>query len=108
MAFNPDVIFISAGYDAHWMDPVGGLNLTINGFAAVVLEILQWASACCDNRVIALLEGGYNVDALAHSVLTTLRLLQNPDATPSDPFGAPAQPDAACATHIEKLIAFHS
>lgn len=107
-AFNPDIIFISAGYDAHWMDPVGGLNLTIPGFAAVVREILQWATACCNDKVVALLEGGYNVDALAHSVLTTLRLLLDPNATPSDPFGAPSRPDADVSGYMEKLIAFHA
>lgn len=107
-AFNPDLIFISAGYDAHWMDPVGGLNLTIDGFAAIVREILQWAASCCNHKVVALLEGGYNVDALAHSVLTTLRILQDTDATPSDPFGAPDRPDADLAGYMEKLISFHA
>ncbi len=107
-AFNPDLVMISAGYDAHWMDPVGGLNLTVTGFAAVVREILGWARTCCDNKVVALLEGGYNVDALAHSVLTTLRLLQNPEAEPSDPFGLPNRPNATLNGYMDKLIAFHA
>lgn len=108
LAFNPDLIFISAGYDAHWMDLVGGLNLTVTGFAEIVREILQWAGTCCDSKVVALLEGGYNADALAHCVLTTLRLLQDPGTNPGDPFGSANRPNADLAGYMEKLIAFHS
>ncbi|MEM8484308.1 MAG: histone deacetylase [Bacteroidota bacterium] len=108
LAFNPDLIFISAGYDAHWMDLVGGLNLTVIGFAEIVREILQWADTCCDSKVVALLEGGYNADALAHCVLTTLQLLQDPNANPSDPFGSANRPNADLSGYMEKLIAFHS
>ena len=107
LEYNPDLIFISAGYDAHWMDPIAGMNLSITGFADIVKEILMWAKKCTDHKVIALLEGGYNAEALAHGVLTTTRLLQDPKAIPSDPFGKPERPDENVSFFLEKLIAFH-
>ena len=86
-AFSPECILVSAGYDAHWLDPIGGMNISIHGFATVFKELLRWAQSFASNRLVALLEGGYHSDALAHSVLTSLRLLQDIDAIPSDPFG---------------------
>ncbi|MBX2818588.1 MAG: histone deacetylase [Rhodothermaceae bacterium] len=90
--FNPEFILVSAGYDAHWLDPIGGMNITVSGFASVLKEILDWATTYASERLVALLEGGYHAEALAHSVLTTLRLMNSRQATASDPFGPnPAQ-----------------
>ena len=85
--FAPEFILLSAGYDAHWMDPIGGMNISIPGFSAIIKEVLHWAELYSFQRLVALLEGGYHAEALAHSVLTTLRLLDDIQATPSDPFG---------------------
>ena len=91
--FAPECILLSAGYDAHWLDPIGGMNISIDGFAAIIKEVLDWAASYSSHRLIALLEGGYHAEALAHSVLTTLRLFQNVNAQTSDPFGMnPSQP----------------
>lgn len=65
---KPDVILVSAGFDAHQDDPVGGLNLTASDFAAVAGIITEVADASCGGRVVSLLEGGYNPDRLAESV----------------------------------------
>ena len=96
--FEPELILVSAGYDAHWLDPIAGMNLTVNGFAGIVRELLSWADALTGNRLIALLEGGYHTGALAHSVLATVRLLQNPDAEITDPYGRGPEPDAVLQT----------
>ncbi|MFK7847723.1 MAG: histone deacetylase [Rhodothermales bacterium] len=108
LKFNPELILVSAGYDAHWMDPIGGLNISVAGFTAVFQEILSWARQCSNNRLVTLLEGGYHADALAHSVLSTLRLLQDPDAHPSDPFGKSPSPDADVKDELKRLIEFHT
>ncbi len=107
LAFNPDLVIVSAGYDAHWMDPIGGMNITVSGFADIMQEILMWARECAGNRLIAALEGGYNTNALAHSVLTTIRLLQDPNATSSDPFGKSPRQDADLSDHLDELMAFY-
>ena len=94
--YRPDVIFVSAGFDAHWMDPLSGHRLSIGGFMTLVEELLALADRLCDGRLICSLEGGYHLDALPHCVLSTLRALSGDPAGISDPFGAvEGRPQAA-------------
>jgi acetoin utilization deacetylase AcuC-like enzyme len=86
--FDPELIFISAGYDAHWKDPLGGMQMTTKGFAELVRELSEWADTCCDGRLIAALEGGYHLNALAHSVIATLDVLNDGAAHVEDPIGS--------------------
>jgi len=66
-AFGPDIVVISAGFDAHRADPVGGLRLGEADFAWVTREIMAVAKARCGGRVVSFLEGGYDLKALAAS-----------------------------------------
>ena len=66
--FRPDFIFVSAGFDAHEMDPLAQLELTEEDFDWITREILDLAAECCGGRVVSTLEGGYNLSALAASV----------------------------------------
>ena len=65
---RPQLVLISAGFDAHTDDPIGSLGLESEDFAALTQDVLQVAKTRCDGRVVSLLEGGYNLDALAESV----------------------------------------
>jgi acetoin utilization deacetylase AcuC-like enzyme len=65
--FGPDFLVISAGFDAHRADPLGGLALTEDDFDWVTRELLGVAGACCRGRVVSVLEGGYELGALARS-----------------------------------------
>ncbi|HNR76915.1 MAG TPA: histone deacetylase family protein [Parvularculaceae bacterium] len=67
-AFKPDFIVISAGFDAHRADPVGGLRLVEDDFNWATREILAVAKARAQGRVVSILEGGYDIPALAASV----------------------------------------
>ncbi len=67
-AFGPDLLIISAGFDAHVRDPLGGLNLTEADFAWVTRRLMDIAQRHCGGRVVSLLEGGYDLDALGRSV----------------------------------------
>ena len=105
--FRPECLFVSAGYDAHWKDPLGGLNVSTSGFDAIVYELLTWADAFCGNRLVCALEGGYDPEALAHSVRAGVRRLADPEAATDDPFGpAPGRP-ADVSRLITDLAAFH-
>ncbi len=86
--FAPDTIFVSAGYDGHWMDPLSGHRLSVSGYAAIIEELLALADELCGGRLITTLEGGYDLNALPHCILSTLRLLSRSPAGSSDPFGA--------------------
>jgi acetoin utilization deacetylase AcuC-like enzyme len=66
--FAPDAIFISAGFDAHWRDPLASLNLTEMDFAWITAEIMDIAAQHAGGRVVSVLEGGYDLEALGVSV----------------------------------------
>jgi acetoin utilization deacetylase AcuC-like enzyme len=73
--FKPDLIFISAGFDAHEADPLGQLLLTDEDFTEMTRAVKEWAASVCDNRVISCLEGGYNLDTLGLTVRAHVREL---------------------------------
>ncbi len=73
--FRPDFILLSAGFDAHQADPLGELDLTTSGFAELTAEVRSMAEDHCHGRLVSLLEGGYNLEATAASVVAHLRVL---------------------------------
>ncbi len=70
---QPQLVLLSAGFDAHVRDPVGSLGLESEDFADLTQMVLDVAAQHCNGRLVSLLEGGYNVDALAESVLLHLK-----------------------------------
>lgn len=74
-AWQPDLILISAGFDAHRDDPIAQLGLTAEEFATLTTDIVRIAENICDGRVVSTLEGGYNIPALASCVKAYLRAL---------------------------------
>jgi acetoin utilization deacetylase AcuC-like enzyme len=66
--FEPDLLIISAGFDAHERDPLGGMRLTTPAFAAMTSELRAIADECCRGRIVAAVEGGYDLHALAASL----------------------------------------
>ena len=67
-AFGPDLILISAGFDAHFRDPLGNLRLREEDFAWITRKLMAIAQRRCNGRVVSLLEGGYDLSGLAGSV----------------------------------------
>ena len=74
-AFQPDMILVSAGFDAHRDDPLGGLTWTEADFAWLTHAICDLAADCCNGRVVSSLEGGYDLAALAASVAAHVKVL---------------------------------
>jgi acetoin utilization deacetylase AcuC-like enzyme len=72
-AYRPELILVSAGFDAHARDPLANMRLSEAGFAWLASRVLALATELSDGRLVALLEGGYDLDALAASVVATLR-----------------------------------
>jgi len=73
--YRPDLLLISAGFDAHFADPLASLQLTEMGFAALARRAIDLADAHANGRIVALLEGGYDPPALGRSVATVLEQL---------------------------------
>lgn len=74
---RPDLILVSAGFDAHAADPVGSLGLETEDFAPLTHLVRQVAKQYCGGQIVSLLEGGYNIHALAESVECHLESLLN-------------------------------
>jgi len=78
-AFAPDLILLSAGYDAHTRDPLGGMRLSTEGYAAMTAHVQRLAASCCDGRLAVVTEGGYDLTALDACLDATLtRLAEGP------------------------------
>ena len=75
VAFKPDFILVSAGFDAHRDDPLAGMNLTETGYTRLTGIVRSWAADLCQGRVLSLLEGGYDLGALGRSVESHLAAL---------------------------------
>ncbi|MEI8197343.1 MAG: histone deacetylase [Phycisphaerae bacterium] len=73
--FAPQAVLISAGFDAHMYDPLGHLRLSSVGYAWMTRQLKNLAQTACNGRLISVLEGGYDVQALAWSVQTHLEVL---------------------------------
>ncbi len=73
--FRPDIVMISAGFDAHADDPLGGMKLTADGYAQLTRIVKGIAIEHCGGRLVSVLEGGYNLTALAASVEAHIRAL---------------------------------
>ncbi len=89
--FAPDFILVSAGFDAHWADPLAMMQLTVSGYLRIVWNIIRLARDCCRRHLVLTLEGGYHNEALAYGVDSTFRGLLGVELVP-DAIGPPRHP----------------
>ena len=82
-AFHPDLLLVSAGFDAHMKDPLAGLEVTSEGYRELATLITGWAVEHTGGRTVWALEGGYNLRAIGESVVACLEVLLE-DATDGD------------------------
>ncbi len=73
LEFKPELILLSAGFDTYFQDPLGGMRVTPEGYAAMARILLNIADECCQGRFVAVLEGGYHLSGLAKSVKAVLQ-----------------------------------
>jgi acetoin utilization deacetylase AcuC-like enzyme len=101
-AFRPELVLVSAGFDAHRDDPLGGMKLTEDGFATLCAIAHDLATRHCQGRIALMLEGGYNLNALSRSVHACIEVLagQAPDAIDS-------VADPAAERIISSICDFH-
>jgi acetoin utilization deacetylase AcuC-like enzyme len=95
--FRPELILLSAGFDALEDDPLGGMRLSADGFARLTAAISAVADECCGGRVVAISEGGYDLGGLASCLRAVIPVL-NGDTSLADlrePTGSSLQSDAA-------------
>lgn len=100
--FAPDLLLVSAGFDAHFVDPLASMRLSLAGYDWLARACIALAEKVCDGKIVFVMEGGYDLAALAHGWCNIARATLDLDEI-SDPYG-PA-PDQASARRVDSLIA---
>src|SRR5262249_20201389 len=106
--FEPDLLVVSAGFDAHERDPLGGMRVTTPAFAAMTRDLRAVAEDCCRGRIVAAVEGGYDLQALGASLDATIEALAGspqPAVWPSSGIRS-ARGEAAVAATSTAIRAF--
>jgi len=75
IGFDPDIVLVSAGFDAHIDDPLAGMAVTTGGFREMASIVCSIADRCCEGRLAITLEGGYDLHSLSHSVVGVLEVM---------------------------------
>jgi acetoin utilization deacetylase AcuC-like enzyme len=88
--FRPDLLLVSAGFDAHTDDPLATMGMTSSGFGVLTTTLVDAAERLCAGRIVMALEGGYDLNALASSLLATLHALGAATGGTEPPQHAPA------------------
>jgi acetoin utilization deacetylase AcuC-like enzyme len=104
--FEPDLILVSVGFDAHWMDPLAGASLTLSGYASLTQEVITMADSLCEGRVLFVLEGGYQPQALGYGVLNVVRALAARDEV-ADPLGRPPSDERDMSWVLDRVKKIH-
>jgi acetoin utilization deacetylase AcuC-like enzyme len=103
--FQPELILVSAGFDAHWQDPLANIGWSLTGCYQLCKDLIALADELCQGRIVFTLEGGYNLDVLAPGVGNTFRALLN-DWIYEDPIGPSpySTPDvSSLATRLKQI-----
>jgi acetoin utilization deacetylase AcuC-like enzyme len=106
--FRPHLVLVSAGFDAHWIDPLAGMRLSLQGYAYMTRALMDFAQTACQGRIIFVMEGGYNLESLSHGVANIARILLG-DPAIVDPLGPPddGMPEPDVQPLITRLRALH-
>jgi len=106
--FQPQLILVSAGFDAHWADQLAMMRVTITGFAQIAIILKELAAELCQGRFVFTLEGGYNLRVVASSIKAIFDVLLG-NSEIDDPMGkaAMARKPERFDEHIEAIKRVH-
>ncbi|MBK7895821.1 MAG: histone deacetylase [Candidatus Promineifilaceae bacterium] len=104
--FKPELILVSAGYDAHWQDPLAMAGLSLSGYAHLSRLLVELADTLTNGRILFVLEGGYQVQALSYGILNTFFALTGQDHI-IDPLGTMPHPEQDISHLLHQLKRHH-
>ncbi|HEY8201482.1 MAG TPA: histone deacetylase, partial [Actinomycetota bacterium] len=107
-AFGPELLVVSAGYDAHTRDPLSSTEVTTSGFARIAGRLAGLAAEVCEGRMVTTLEGGYDLEGLSTSFVVTMRALAQDDLPAAEDGEAEVDPASPQAKALERAVAFHA
>ena len=105
--FQPELILVSAGFDAHWDDPLASLGLSLTGYHWLARSLVDLAGELCAGRIVFTLEGGYNLQVLAPGVGNVFRVLLG-QADLDDPLGLSPWPEPDVVGLLAELKRSHN
>ncbi|MBP6016007.1 MAG: histone deacetylase [Candidatus Promineofilum sp.] len=100
--FQPELILVSAGFDAHWRDPLAMAGMSLTGMADITRKLIGYAASLCDGRILFVLEGGYQLDVLSMGVTNVFHALLGHDVI-EDPIGPMSQQEHDVSGLLERL-----
>jgi acetoin utilization deacetylase AcuC-like enzyme len=105
--FRPELILVSAGYDGHWNDPLAGLCLSLEGYWEMARSVVALAGRLCGGRLVATLEGGYDLDVLSCGVANTCRALLGDVAPGPELLGPCPRPERGVHDVLQAVKSVH-
>ena len=102
--FAPDLLLVSAGWDAHWRDPLAQLQYSLAGYAWACRQLVQAADELCGGRIAVMLEGGYDTEVLAVGVANLARALAGRDGQ-EDPLGEGGAGETDAGPLLDRVVA---
>jgi acetoin utilization deacetylase AcuC-like enzyme len=104
-SFQPQMIFISVGFDAHWNDPITTLGLSTAGYSMLAQKVIALAEEVCEGKIVFVLEGGYDPENVANGAEAVFReLAGNGPFKANDP-NHHQEPD--CSSRIDEILHWH-
>jgi acetoin utilization deacetylase AcuC-like enzyme len=100
---EPQMLLVSYGFDPHWLDPLGQLLLTADGYAKIIRKLCRWADAHCEGRLALILEGGYDLNAGKSCSLAVLSAMLEREWF--DPYPCPYKESTAWFQMLQKAHA---
>lgn len=105
--FKPELILVSAGFDAHWSDPLAMMRVSLPGYAYLTRELITMAEQLCGGKIVFVLEGGYDLEALGYGVQNIAHALLGEDQI-SDPFGLSQQREPDPGPLLDRIRETHA
>lgn len=104
--YQPQMILVSAGFDAHWVDPLAGMQLTLHGYDHLTRTLIQMANELCGGKIAFVMEGGYDLDAIGHGMANIARALLG-DTEIRDPLGGGGKTEPDISGLITQIRTLH-
>ncbi|RMG91096.1 MAG: histone deacetylase [Chloroflexi bacterium] len=104
--FQPELILVSAGFDAHWQDPLAMAGLSLRGYAEMCRQLVNMADELCNGRILFVLEGGYHHQVLTFGILNLAHALLHHDQI-LDPLGAMTENEQDITPLVHQLQKHH-
>jgi len=104
LKFKPQLVLLSAGFDTYYQDPLGGMRVTADGFAALTRILMNIAESYCNGRFVAVLEGGYHLAGLTQSVKAVLEEMRDDTHYPEEKLASLEKEADENTNHIIKQV----